>query len=271
MRERISVRPTHGTARVVASAPVLPPAKSDKEVFWVRTLVDALQKLPGQVTDVRSNKDDSHGQDDVIIEMSDRESIGVQVTELTSELRRKREAIRVSYVDKILALLRKEGVRSEERILVTLLFAASDPETFQLDKPERVVQVIRDEELTHSPRTVDVGPYRVLLQGVDQSQFYVPNVNNIGIDVDFDAVPRSLATYRKAVDYLAEKKSNSKSPWLLIWSVSFWQDKDWLGDELVAYMKATFTDSCFDNVYFAESIDVKGPSMANLEVHTIRE
>ena len=164
---------THGTARVVALASVLPPEKSDKEVFWVRILVDALQELSGQLCDVRSNKDDSHGQDDVIMEMSDGGSIGVQITELTSELRRKREAIRMSYIDNILALLRKEGVRSKERILVKLLFAASDPETFQLDKPERVVKVIRDEKVAHSPRTVDVGPYRVLLQRVDQPQFYV--------------------------------------------------------------------------------------------------
>lgn len=270
MRASISVRPTHGTARVVARASVLPPEKSDKEVFWVRILVDALQELSGHVSDVRSNKDDSHGQDDVIIEMSDGVSIGVQVTELTSELRRKREAIRVSYIDKILTLLRKEGVRSKERVLAKLLFAASDPETFQIHKPERVVQLIRDEEVVHSPRTVDVGPYRVLLQRVGQSQFYVPNVNNIGIDVDFDAVPSSLATYRKAVDYLAEKKSNSMSAWLLIWSASFWQDKDWLGDELIAYMKATFANSCFDNVYFAESIDGEGLFTANLEVHNIK-
>ena len=90
----ISLRPTHGTARKISRPSVIPPDKADKEVFWVKILVDCLPEFSSGVEGVVSNPDDSHGQHDVLINLREGKDIGVQVTELTSELRRRREAMR---------------------------------------------------------------------------------------------------------------------------------------------------------------------------------
>jgi hypothetical protein len=268
-RASVSIRPTHGSAHVRRLASVLPGDKSDKEVFWVQTLVDKLPEFSAQDVGVRPNADDSHGNHDVMIDISDDCSIGVQVTELTSEFRRRREAIR-DYIKRVISLLHEQEIGSERKVLVKLLYASSDPEEFELDKPQHLVQMIKDQQVIGSFRITDEGSHRVLFEAVGESDFYVPNVNNIGIDVDIDLTPRSWATYSKAVEYLAQKKSNSRSPWLLIWSVSFWQDRHWLGDKLIAFMRAVFLDACFERVYFVESMDGEGPFEVNLRVHTIK-
>ena len=267
----VSLRPTHGTARMVFRASMIPLDKEDKEVFWVNPLVSSLPGMSGRVTDVVSNNDDSHGQHDVLINLEEAGHIGVQVTELTSELRRKREAMRKAYLPKILELIKDEGIHHKQRVLAKLFFAASGADLANLAKPKHVVKAIRDAEVDGPLVAITSGQCRLLLTTVGESEFYVPHVNNIGIDVDFDSVPRSLSGYQQAVDYLAEKKSNSMSPWLLIWSVDFWQDKDWLGDNLLAYMKSVFSETTFSNVYFVEAPDGKGTFEANLEVHIIKE
>lgn len=267
----VSMRPTHGTARLIHIPSVLPQDKREKEVFWVRALTAKLPALSGVPPKIGPNEDDSHGNDDVIIEMQDDCAIGVQVTELTSELKRKREAIRASYLKKVVDLLEKMNVTSEEKVLVNLLFNSPDPEELNIEKPERIVQAIENENSIDSPRIIHGGRHRILLQGVGENDFYVPNANNIGIDVDFDQVPRSIETYKKAIDYLVGKKSKSISPWLLVWSLDFWRDKHTFGERVLEYMRSTFANADFDKIYFLESLDGDGTFEANLELHIIKE
>ncbi len=249
----ISMRPTHGTARLVRIPSVLPQDKREKEVFWVRALTAKLPALSGVSHKIRPNEDDSHGNHDVIVEMYDDYPIGVQVTELTSELRRKREAIRAGYLKKVVDMLETKNVVFEEKVLVKLLFSAPNPEELNLEKPERIVHAVENEDLNNLPRIIDGGRYRIRLQRVGENDFYVPNTNNVGIDVDFDQVPRCLDTYRKAIDYLVEKKSKSISPWLLVWSLDFWKDKHTFGESLIEYMRSVFATSGFDKLKTASN------------------
>ena len=267
----VSMRPTHGTARLIRISSVLPKDKREKEVFWVQALMVKLPALSSVPPTIQPNEDDSHGNHDVIIEMQDHCTIGVQVTELTSELRRKREAIRASYLEKVIGLLEKNNVTSEEKALVKLFCNSPDPEELNLEKPERIVQVIEKEILRDLPKNIDGERHRISLQRVGENDFYVPNVNNIGIDVDFDQIPRSLETYQKAIKCLAEKKSKSISPWLLVWSLDFGRDKHTFGKRVLEYMRSAFANADFDKVYFIESLDGDGLFEANLELHIIRE
>lgn len=267
----VSIRPTHGTARLINHSSVLPQDKRDKEVFWVRALVEKLPELSCMAPKIRPNEDDSHGNHDVIIEMQNDCSIGVQVTELTSELRRKREAIRVSYLKEVVDLLVMRNITSEEKVLVKLLFNSPDPEELNLEKPERIVQVIEKEDSIYAPRIIESGRHRILFEKVGENDFYVPNANNIGIDVDFDQVPRSLRTYRKAIKYLFDKKSRSISPWLLVWSLDFWKDKHNFGKSVLENMRSVFSNAGFDKIYFLESLDGNGLFETNIELHIIKE
>jgi hypothetical protein len=266
----ISSRPTHGTARRAPRPSILPVHKGDKEVFWVEKLVNLLPKMSSTVREVVLNPDDSHGQHDVLMIMHDGDSLGVQVTELTSELRRKREATRRSYLTKILDVIQKENLNLGRRVVAKLFFTASDSDLGKLAKPEHVVEAMRRSNVGDLPSTIPPGHCSLMLMSVGASQFYVPHVNDIGVDVNFDAVPRSLAGYKEAIDYLADKKTNSLSPWLLIWSVDFWRDKHWLHSDLLEYMKGVFSESGFVKVYFVETLDAKGFFEANLELHKIK-
>jgi hypothetical protein len=267
----VSIRPTHGTARLINHPSVLAQDKREKEVFWVRALVAKLPEFSCIATKIRPNEDDSHGNHDVIIEMQKDCSIGVQVTELTFELRRKREAIRASYLKKVIDLLVKENVTSEERVLVKLLFNSPDPEELNLEKPERIVQVIENEDSINEQRSIESGRHHILFEKIGENDFYVPNVNNIGVDVDFDQVPRSLGTYKKATKYLFEKKSRSISPWLLVWSLDFWRDKHTFGKSVLENMRTVFANAGFDKIYFLESLDGNGLFEANIGLHIIKE
>lgn len=84
-RARITLTPTHGTAEVVMVPTALPKRKAEQEVFWVSALIEKLG-LVGDVRDVLTNPDDSHGGHDVVIHLREGGIIGVQVTELTYEL-----------------------------------------------------------------------------------------------------------------------------------------------------------------------------------------
>jgi hypothetical protein len=267
----IAIRPTYGTARLIRTPVVLPQDKGVKEVFWVEALTTKLPTLSALPLEIRLNDDDSHGNHDVLIKIQGDCTIGVQVTELTSELRRKREAIRASYLQKFIDLLKKNNVKSEEKILVKLLFTSSNPEELNLEKPECIIKAIENKELTDSPRVVDNSKYRVLIEKIGEKDFYVPNTNNIGIEVDFDQVPRSLETYQKAINYIAEKKSKSKSPWLLVWSLDFWMDKHTFGEDAIDHMRSVFADSNFEKIYFIESLNGVGPFEANLTLYIIKE
>jgi len=274
----ISIRPTHGTARLIHLSYAVPQEKSDKERFWVKALVDSLPSISKDVIEIISTDDDSHGKPDVIVKMRDETIIGIQVTELTSELRREREAIRSSYLSKVLALLKEEGICCKQKILIKLLF--SDPEsklkTPSLNHVIRAIQQVNIDDIQKAqvgdrPVIIEIENCRLFFDRVDESDFYVPHVNNIGVDVDFDLIPRTLYGYQQAVYKLHQKKLNSKSPWLLIWSVDFLRDKHWLGDQLIDYMKTVFQETSFSHVYFAESENSVMGFDANLNIHNIKE
>jgi len=267
----ISLRPTHGTAQPVYFSSVLPQNKSMKEVFWVSTLTSKLSSLEKDVLSVRPNEDDSNGNHDVIIDLRSGGHVGVQVTELTYELRRKRESIRNKYIKDILCEIERRGIYSTQKILFQLFFKTVDIEELILQKPDVLIDVLEKEKPSDTPVIKDAGKFRFLLQRVESGDFCIPHHNNIGVNVDFDELPRSFETYAKSIDYLSKRKAKSKSPWLLIWSLDFWQDKHWLGDALIAHMKTSLHNTSFEKIYFMESLDGDGFFQANLAIHTIKE
>lgn len=105
---------------------------------------------------------------------------------------------------------------------------------------------------------------------VPEGDLYTPRFGNIGFDVNFDQVPFTLETYKRIVDYLAKKKSRSRSPFLLIWSLDFWRDKHTIGGRVIEYIKRAFASSHFDRVYFVESLDGGPAFKANLTVNQIK-
>lgn len=105
---------------------------------------------------------------------------------------------------------------------------------------------------------------------MEKGDFCIPNYNNIGVYVNYDKLPRTLEMYTTAVDYLIKKKSNSKSPWLVIWSTSFWLDKHWLMDELIEYLINSFKGTQFSSVYFVESQDGDGWFQTNIGIYHIK-
>jgi len=267
----ISFRPTHGTAKAVYFSSMLPQDKRLKEVFWVSTLISKLPAFENDVLSVRPNEDDSDGNHDVIIELNSGHTVGVQVTEMTYELRRKRENIRNKYLIAILSEIKSRGIYSTQKILFQLYFKTADIDELTLQKPEVLIDILVNEKLSDTPVIKDAGKFRYLIERVENGEFCIPHYNNIGVNVDFDSLPRSFETYAKAINYLSHKKAKSKSPWLLIWSVDFWQDKHWLGDALIDHMKMSLTNTSFEKIFFIESLDGDGPFQANLTLHTIKE
>jgi len=112
----ISGRITHGTATPVVIASVIPDDKRAKEVFWATALVTRLPDLQLLNPSVVSCQDDSNGNHDVIVNLADGKSIGIQVTELTSELERARRAQNERFVSEVLTCFRKRGLSSERRM-----------------------------------------------------------------------------------------------------------------------------------------------------------
>lgn len=262
----ISIRPTHGTARVVNIQSVVPEKKSEKEVFWVNALKSKLPDLSD--FEIQANEDDSHGNHDVIAK-SDNLEIGIQVTELTSELRKKHENIRTHYLNRIVRSIGQRNIQKDGRILVNLLFK-NHLTIRNRPQSEDIVDFIENLSSSDIGKRINCGIYDICTQNIGSGAFYVPNCNNIGIDVNFDQVPRTEETYINALEYLARRKRNSKSPWLLIWSLDFWKDKRWLGGSITNHLTDNFHASNFERVYFLESLDGEGFFQANLTLHRVK-
>jgi hypothetical protein len=111
---------------------------------------------------------------------------------------------------------------------------------------------------------------KVLFEWVDEGEFYVPSVAGIGVACNLDALPRTLEMFCDAITCLRDKKANSNSPWLLVWSTSFFRDKHWLGIETLEHMAKAFSASSFERVFFCESMDGPGYFEANFVAHAIK-
>ena len=267
----ISSRPTHGTATLTQVPSVIPLHKTDKEVFWVQQLVSQLPEFKATPPTLRPNFDDANGGDDVIIDVNTSTAIGVQVTELTYELWRRRSAQRERFVRQVLDELQRMNATSPEPVVATLHSRTATPDDLKLPDAIHVAKILLDSMSSRQTQTVvQLDTAYIILSPVAGQNIYVPSYNRIGIDVDIDQLPRSFTTYEVAVDYLAKRKAGSRSPWLLIWSSVFWRDKHFLGSEVLRHMVTAFAASVFSRVYFIESIDGQGCFSANLALHTLK-
>ena len=268
----ISGRPIHGTATQISFPSVIPSAKSDKEVFWVQELVQRLPEFDHEKTIVKTNVDDSNGNHDVIVETDTPFEIGVQVTELTYELWRRRSSQRDRYLQKIISELQIINASSPMRVVAKLFFSTFNPNELELVPAREIAALIATEVASQSGQMVLNTHFgRILLSPAGGATIYVPTHGNIGVDVDIDELPRSFLMYKTAIDYLVEKKVHSKSPWLVIWSSTFWRDKHFLDIDVLNYMKQAFLGTAFSRVYFIESMDGEGFFQANIGIHAVKE
>lgn len=267
----ITARPTHGTATPVMLPSVVPTDKRNCEVFWVSVLLPTLSEVQALTPALESCADDSHGNHDVIVKLSDGESVGVQVTELTYELERARKAQTGRFLSNVRKCFHERKLSSSNKLLVKCFLPFTSRKKFKVPNPTDIADAtIAFINGSNEGDSVDVPPARVMFQWIEEREFYMPTEGNIGIDCDLDALPRTLEMYSEAVSSLCEKKSESKSPWLLIWSTTFWRDKHWLGDEVLQHMRASFKSSPFTRVFFVESLDGQGMFEANLTVNEIK-
>ena len=124
--ESISVRPTFGTARQREIVRVVPSDKSQAELFWSRELAEWF--FPANAAEgVRLSDDNSEGRRDTIVSLRNGTDISVQVTQFVSEKWNEHEAHRESFVARVLAELRHQGVRSERLCAINLLLKEQDP------------------------------------------------------------------------------------------------------------------------------------------------
>lgn len=160
---------------------------------------------------IRSNEDDSHGMHDVVIETPESCSIGVQVTALTSELRRKREAMRATYLKKVIDLLVVDNVFSEEKLMVKLYFNSADPEELKFEKPERIVKAIKSKLSTCSQNYIERGTYKISFKKIGTSIFLSQMSTILGLTlilINFQALRRfiekrlNILSARRPIQYL---------------------------------------------------------------------
>ena len=114
----ISGHITHGTATPVAIPSVIPEKKQDKEVFWATTLASRLPEMKAFNPSVAPCVDDSNGNHDVIVSLNNGDAIGIQVTELTYELERARQAQAGKFAAEVIECFAKRGLSSARRLLV---------------------------------------------------------------------------------------------------------------------------------------------------------
>lgn len=269
-RVRIALRPTHGTASQVAFPSALPANRREQEVFWAKTLLSKVDDVNADACEIQTNPDDSDGNHDVIIKLVDGKQIGVQVTELTYELQRNRAHMRERYIERLLDALREQNVMAPAKTLIQLFFTA-EPRDIGRANASHLVTQIHDVILSQAGRAVLPTEFgQIVIEQIASGDFYVPTYGSIGLDVNFDQIPYSIETYTSAIDHLREKKSRSRSQWLLIWSLEFARDKHWLGEAVLAHMKSAFQSSNFERVFFLESIGADRFFEPNLSIYRIK-
>ena len=262
----MSVKPTHGTAKQIAIKGVIPQDKREAEVFWVKELIATLEEFTGADSTVISNPDDSDGQDDVYIEVQNRQRIGVQVTEYTWELERARKAQCQKFVENALKEVKFRKLSANPPIVANCLLSYTTSRQIVAETISKLVDTIEHfiSEENQDSQQVPITPATVVLSRVMEGTPYSFQQNGIAVSCNLDSLPRSLEVYNRATDLIYKKKCESNSDWLVIWSSDIWRDKHWLGDEIVKYMRELFANSGFERVYFIESLDGEGLFSANL-------
>lgn len=266
----ISATLISGTGRLELIPSIIPFDKSEKEIFWTKVLADNLSDKFEYIK-IETNPDDSNGKHDVIITLKNESKIGVQVTEFTYELERTRQHIKYFYTNKLLEEIQSRGIKYEEQILISINFPYSKSKKPHSEKPIKIVDSI--ERLLENGIQERIYNFKfgsMLCKIINEGSFYLPNINNIGIDVNFDKLPRSLKMYFDCIDAIVLKKANSVSNWLIIWSLDFIKDRHWLGNEVIQYMKQKFIGSIFDKVFFVESLDGENFFHKNLKIDEIK-
>ncbi len=267
----IAVRITHGTATPVFFPSVIPNDKRAKEVFWVSALVARLPELQSLNPTTVSCQDDSNGNHDVIVNLANGKSIGIQVTELTYELERARRAQNEKFVSEVLACFRTRGLSSERSLLVSCYVPFVAGGRYIVPKPESLADACTEFLQGATEKSlIELERVRVGFEWVDKGELYVPSVSGIGVDCNLDGLPRTFEMYCDAISCLRDKKAESNSPWLLVWSQSFCRDKRQIGKATLEHMRKSFDASSFARVFFVESMDGSGLFEANLEVHAIK-
>lgn len=270
-RASISGRVLYGTARPVPIRRAVPKEKLGRELFWVEALVRKINEPGLAGARVLPSPDDSHHQDDVVISTGSDACIGVQVTELTSELERERRSKASKYVNEVLKCFEARQITTDRKLVVMCLPPTDLPRRYSLPTPEEVANVTESVIAGEQAKQIhEVDSARLSFLWVEQGDILVPSVGQIGFDCDLGELPRTIETYCDAASVLARKKSTSESPWLLIWSTSFWKDKRWLQTEVLSHMEAAFQGSPFERVFFAESMDCHDMFDANLAIHRLK-
>ena len=266
----VSGRFTSGTAKQVVIQSIIPNVKAEKELFWAKLLLDQLADYY-DYSEIKSNPDDSHGNHDVIVTLKDNSIIGIQVTELTYELKRSRNHIRDTFLKSILKEIINRDLKTDKKVLFSITFPFVESKKPLIEKPQKIVDII--EQILSKPQENKLHEYNfgnIYCSSVLVGDFYIPSINNIGVDVNIDKFPSNLDKYVACIEAIETKKRNSLSDWLLIWSVEFWHDKHWIEKEILQTMKSQFINSSFKKVFFIEALDGDKLLQANLKVNEIK-
>jgi hypothetical protein len=266
----IGGRFTHGTATPFVVKSVLPAGKEAKETFWVRAVVSNLPEFADLSPQIRNSPSDANGGPDVLISLPDSE-IGVQVTELTCQRSRMRQAQMPEYVAKVLQAFEARGVNSRRKLTVLCTVQDFGERTYTLPRADHVAAVVERflSSTQDCPGLVAIEGAQLLFTWVDDGHFYVPSVGNIGFDTNVSELSRSPSAYRVLVDDIVTKKGSALAPWLVIWSLSFWRDRHFCETPIVEYMRSRFTNSPFERVFFINSMDGEGFFEKNVRLRSI--
>ena len=261
-----------GTADINESESALPGEKKSDEVFWVTQIIPHIEEFRGKKVSVHSNKDDSHGQHDVIIHVNSSE-IGIQVTELTIQSIASLSNQRIRILRNLLNFFHQNKLPCEKKFIIKFFISRLPNGKFIPIKPEKIFNDLKNaiDNINNKDRTLIFEFGKVLIKPINnEEKIFTPSVENIGIDVDFGPIEVNEQIYKAAINDILFKKSKSKSPWLIIWSTEFYIYKDLIGDGIIDYMRLIFSSSQFEQVFFMESIDIEEMFIVNLSVVKIK-
>ncbi len=187
-----------GTAKPVHFPSVIPEAKSEKEVFWVSQLFKLIPEFENKNVTIKSNEDDSEGNHDVLACLENADSIGIQVTELTSELRKNREPLSRYYTRNIINSLHKVNANSNTDIAASVIIKGVERKKPKFPKPNEIAELVKEKSLSGFSKHTEVedrGYFKVAFQPLTSGTLFIPNHGRIGVSVNYDALPRALDMY----------------------------------------------------------------------------
>lgn len=267
----LPIRFSHGDATPIYYPTVAPEDKQPRERFWVQALLSRLDEMKAQQPIAETCDDDSNGNHDVIIQLRDLDSIGVQVTELTYEIGRSRKNQRDRFVAKVFECFKKQQLSSSRMLKVHCSVSLPEGDKYRLPSPEQIADATSTFMQSSHEQFVSIDRGRLFFQWVDKGALYGRSEAGIGFECDLDLIPQTPGQFFEIVNQIRKKKAKAKSPWLLIWSSTFWKAGRSFEGAVLQHLRASFADSHFERVYFIESMDSL-PFFANsLRHHTIKQ